>query len=461
MGNDYITATRKIKLIPVAADNKYWIGRFDKYVDSIITEIKALETEKKELATSKDAKDVKRIKVIDTRLAYLHKKDVWIENYQNTGEICKELVNDYTYSFCRKACEEEAHHKNIVISNVISTLIAAGYSNLVSEEAKSIFKETYNTSVKTTGNGPGTWIDNPLGGYGISWSNELNSALKKDIFDGVLLGKIRPKFYKNDSPFTIAKAHMSFSHGYSCDEELAAHIRDNNAEVYLDLGKNAPTILRFRMNLGVNYKTKDELCTTIYRIFTGEYEHCGSSIQVDGSSIILNLTLKMPKKEMNVDKNIVLNVKLGIDTAIIGSIENLKKTFEFGTEHELEYYRTAIQKRLWELQRALKNTTGGHGREKKLQALKRYKDRERNYVKTFNHRASKALIDFAIANNAGTISMPDLTGFGKKKGRVEEENKYLLRNWSYYELQHMIEYKAERAGITVVYIKKNEIKTEE
>ena len=50
MGNDYNTLTRKIKLMRVAADNKYWIGRFDKYIDSIITEIKALEAEKKELA---------------------------------------------------------------------------------------------------------------------------------------------------------------------------------------------------------------------------------------------------------------------------------------------------------------------------------------------------------------------------------------------------------------------------
>ena len=38
---------------------------------------------------------------------------------------------------------------------------------------------------------------------------------------------------------------------------------------------------------------------------------------------------------------------------------------------------------------------GGKGRNKKLQALDRIKDKERNFVKTYNHMISKNIVEFA------------------------------------------------------------------
>lgn len=58
---------------------------------------------------------------------------------------------------------------------------------------------------------------------------------------------------------------------------------------------------------------------------------------------------------------------------------------------------------------------------------------------------SKNIVEFAVKNNAGTIHMEELQ-FDKLK------DKSLLRNWSYYQLQTMIEYKAEREGIAVYYV---------
>jgi IS605 OrfB family transposase len=114
--------------------------------------------------------------------------------------------------------------------------------------------------------------------------------------------------------------------------------------------------------------------------------------------------------------------------------------------------RMSAQKR--ELQRNLRHTTnGGHGRAQKLQALERLEGKERNWVHLQNHIFSKSVIEFAIQNGAGAIQMERLAGFGRdKNNEVDEGYKFVLRYWSLFELQSMIEYKAKAAGIEVRYV---------
>ena len=57
---------------------------------------------------------------------------------------------------------------------------------------------------------------------------------------------------------------------------------------------------------------------------------------------------------------------------------------------------------------------------------------------------SRRVVDFAIRNKAKYINLENLEGISK-----EEKNKFILRNWSYYQLQQYITYKAEMAGIIV------------
>ena len=58
-----------------------------------------------------------------------------------------------------------------------------------------------------------------------------------------------------------------------------------------------------------------------------------------------------------------------------------------------------------------------------------------------NHKFSSEIVKFAIDNNAKYINIENLKGINT--------NKFILRNWSYYELQQFITYKAERKGIIV------------
>ena len=64
----------------------------------------------------------------------------------------------------------------------------------------------------------------------------------------------------------------------------------------------------------------------------------------------------------------------------------------------------------------------------------------------FSDFGERALIGFCIRQQAGTlilIHQEDQIGIAKEK-------EFVLRNWSFYELQTKIKYKAEKAGIELI-----------
>lgn len=169
--------------------------------------------------------------------------------------------------------------------------------------------------------------------------------------------------------------------------------------------------------------------------------------------IFLLLSIDIPVKKQVLDKDVVLGVDLGIKCPLylaINKNDNFK--MQIGDIEHFHNQRTMFQKRFKSLQK-LMCTQGGHGRKKKLEPLEKLKEKERNWVHTQNHVYSREVIKQALKQNAGTIHMESLKDFGKgKDGYVKDEYKYLLRYWSYYELQSMIEYKAKLEGIEVKYI---------
>ena len=169
--------------------------------------------------------------------------------------------------------------------------------------------------------------------------------------------------------------------------------------------------------------------------------------------IFLLLSIDIPAKKQVLDKEVVLGVDLGIKCPLylaINKNDNFK--MQIGDIEHFHNQRTMFHKRFKSLQK-LMCTQGGHGRKKKLEPLEKLKEKERNWVHTQNHVYSREVIKQALKQNAGTIHMESLKDFGKgKEGYVKDEYKYLLRYWSYYELQSMIEYKAKLEGIEVKYI---------
>ena len=169
--------------------------------------------------------------------------------------------------------------------------------------------------------------------------------------------------------------------------------------------------------------------------------------------IFLLLSIDIPAKKQVLDKEVVLGMDLGIKCPLylaINKDDNFR--MQIGDIEHFHNQRTMFQKRFKSLQK-LMCTQGGHGRKKKLEPLEKLKEKERNWVHTQNHVYSREVIKQALKQNAGTIHMESLKDFGKgKEGYVKDEYKYLLRYWSYYELQSMVEYKAKLEGIEVKYI---------
>lgn len=163
---------------------------------------------------------------------------------------------------------------------------------------------------------------------------------------------------------------------------------------------------------------------------------------MNGKKIILNLSLSIPKKEHDLDENTIVGVDLGIAIPAMCALNNNSyQRLKIGNKDDFFRVRTQLQAQRKRLQSGLKYASGGHGRGKKLQALDKLKNRESNFVQTYNHMVSKNVVDFAIKNNAKYINMEDLSGF--------DGNDIILRNWSYYQMQQYITYKAELNGIVV------------
>ena len=214
-----------------------------------------------------------------------------------------------------------------------------------------------------------------------------------------------------------------------------------------------PKGLEWDLNFGRDRSNNREI---VDRVLSGQYEVGNSTIQEGkNGKIFLLLVVKIPKDNKTLNPNRIVGVDLGINTPLYAALnDNEYGGFSIGSRDQFLKVRMRMAAQKRELQRNLRNTTnGGHGRKQKLQALDRLEGKERNWVHLQNHIFSKSIIDFALKNNAGVIQMERLTGFGRDKNdEVDDGFKFILRYWSFFELQTMIEYKATAAGIEVKYI---------
>ena len=194
----------------------------------------------------------------------------------------------------------------------------------------------------------------------------------------------------------------------------------------------------------------------VERILSNQYEAGNSSLQeAKNGKVFLLLLVKIPKQKQELDRNRVVGVDLGINVPLYAALsDNEYGGLSIGSREQFLNVRMRMSKQKRELQRSLQSSTnGGRGRSHKLQALERLQNKERNWVHLQNHIFSKAIIDYAIKHNAGTIQMEDLSNFGRDSNdEIEKEYKFVLRYWSFYELQQLIEYKARIAGITVRFV---------
>jgi putative transposase len=261
-------------------------------------------------------------------------------------------------------------------------------------------------------------------------SQKVTQDFKNDIGAGLLTGERVLRTYKKDNPL---------------------YIRGRSLKVYKEEGafhfKWIKNIV-FKCVLGIKGQNKTELSKTLERVLEGNYKICDSALQFNkNKKLILILTLDIPDtvRESKINGRVV-GVDLGLKIPAYCALNDDKyPRLAIGDIKDFLKVRTSLQKQYRSLQRALKSSNGGKGRDKKLKALERFREKEKNYVTTYNHFLSREIVRFAKKYKAEQINLELLS-------MAESTNKSVLRNWSYFQLQQFIEYKAGNEGIKVKYV---------
>lgn len=250
---------------------------------------------------------------------------------------------------------------------------------------------------------------------------------RNDIKFGLLQGKRSLRNYRSTHPLLVRGRALQF---YA-----------ENENYYIKWIKG----IIFKVALPIRKGLDIELKSVLENILLGKYKVCDSSMDSKGK-LILNLSLSMPGKEtIDFIPGRIVGVDLGMAVPAYVSLNDPAYIkMSIGTYEEFARVRTQMQNRKRQLQVKSRAVTGGKGRQKKLKTLEKLKDKESNFAKTYNHYISSRVVKFALKYRAGQINLEKITSGGLDHS--------VLRKWSYYQLQQMIEYKASREGIVIRYI---------
>lgn len=314
--------------------------------------------------------------------------------------------------------------------NLAMGLLSSAYL----ESNRDVKSDTFKEAQKSLTNS-NKIFDNISFGTGIDTKSAITQRVKKDfktsLKNGLAKGERTITNYKRNYPLLTRGRDLKFK--YEGDDIIIKWVNK----------------ITFKVVLGSNKikENKIELQHTLHKIIDKEYKVGQSSFQFDrNNNLILNLNLDIPYKSKNeVVEGRVLGVDLGLKyPAYMCLSDDTYKREHIGSIDDFLRVREQMQSRRRKLQHDLKFTKGGKGRAKKLQALDRLRDKEKNFVTTYNHMISKNVVEFAKKHQCEYIHLEKLTKDGF--------DNTVLRNWSYYQLQQYIEYKAEREGIKVRYV---------
>ncbi len=298
--------------------------------------------------------------------------------------------------------------------------------------------------------------------------NQAVSKICKDTMFDVMRGETTLRSYKNNIPMPFSAKALSNLHAK--EEEVI----DNKTGKMRKVKRYYFTLfgIPFACMLG---RDRSNNAIIIDRCINGEYKMCSSSIafakqtdRITGKKkqkLFLYLCVVIPQKEEKVDPKKIMYCYLGLahpmeynyEVKAKNIFDSGVKWFSIGTAEEFLYRRVQIQAAMRRCQMYCRWTKGGKGRKRKTQALERFAEKEKNYVTTKLHTYSRALIDRAVKNGCGTIVLVNQkVREDQAKADNQKGEPFVLRNWSYFGLKTMIEYKAKMVGIKVISDKEKE-----
>ncbi|MEC0419684.1 transposase, partial [Bacillus subtilis] len=153
---------------------------------------------------------------------------------------------------------------------------------------------------------------------------------------------------------------------------------------------------------------------------------------------IAQISVTIPTSEKTGTK--IMGVDLGLKVPAVAVTDDDKVRF-FGNGRQNKY-----------IKRKFRSERKALGKKKKLNAIRRSRDKEQRWMKDQDHKVSRAIVTFAIENKISVIRLEQLANI-RQTARTSRKNEKNLHIWSFYRLSQFIEYKANLEGIKVEYVK--------
>lgn len=180
------------------------------------------------------------------------------------------------------------------------------------------------------------------------------------------------------------------------------------------------------------------------QLLKGEIKLCTSQIQLKAGKIYWLAVFEFEKEKHLLKPEIIAEASLSLEHPIVAKANNVR--INIGSKEEFLYRRLVIQASQKRIQTGIAYARSGKGAKRKQKALYKTENLESRYVNHRLHVYSRKLIDFCIQQQAGTLILKNQ----EDKIGIAKDQEFVLRNWSYYQLQTKIKYKAEKAGIELI-----------
>jgi len=162
---------------------------------------------------------------------------------------------------------------------------------------------------------------------------------------------------------------------------------------------------------------------------------CDSELIKQNNKFYLNIVIEIPNEPMKKTKN-VLGIDLGIKN--IATCSNGKNF----SGNKVQSVRNRYQ--------SLRGRLQSKGTKSAKRHLKKISGREKRFQKYINHQISKQIVKFAVQSNS-SIALEDLTNI-RKTTKHRKNYKRIFHCWAFFQLRQYILYKAQRAGIPIIFI---------
>lgn len=162
----------------------------------------------------------------------------------------------------------------------------------------------------------------------------------------------------------------------------------------------------------------------------------------------LHLAYKfLARENEKLDPDYIMGVDLGIKYAAYMGFNHSPERYCI-KGGEVEAFRRKVEARKRSLQEQGKYCGDGrigHGYKTRTKPVQQLSDSIARFRDTANHKYSRYIVDMAVKHGCGKIQMEDLSN-------IRDRQDKFLKDWTYFDLQQKIKYKAEAEGIEVVKV---------